>query len=110
MKTGPNFRTEFCRHTGSSDSAFERSLFWRGLYWHAIPFAFLIRLVAPRFFRDDFDFIRYLGDDASMVEVNEDIDRFEYGNRVRRHWLRTGLRLHLSPARIAALASNCLRP
>ena len=108
--TRPNFRTAFCQRTGSNDSAFERALFWRGLYWHAIPFAFFIRLLAPHFFRDDFDFIRYLGADASMEEVEEDIDRFEYGNRIRRHWLRTGLRLHLSSARIAALASSCLVP
>lgn len=43
-----------------------------------------------------------------MEEVNEDIDRFQYGNRVRRHWFRTGLRIHLNPVRVAALASSYL--
>lgn len=108
VMTRPDFRTVFCQQAHCEASHFERALFWRGLYRHAIPFAFLIRLVAPRFFRDDLDFIRFLGADASMEEINEDIDRFQYGNRVRRHWLRTGFRIHLDPARIAALASTCL--
>ncbi len=109
MTNRPTFRTAFCQRAHCDDSRYERALFWRGLYRHAIPFAFLIRMVAPRFFRDDFDFIRYLASDATMEEVNEDIDRFEYGNRVRRHWFRTGLRIHLNPVRVAALASSVLR-
>jgi hypothetical protein len=85
-------------------------LFWRGLYRHAIPFALLIRMFAPRFFREDLDFIRYLAGDGSMEDVHEDIDRFEYGNRVRSHWFRTGLRIHINPTRIAALAASCFKP
>ena len=108
MTTGPNFRTVFCERTHCDDLSFEQALFWRGLYRHAIPFAFVIRFVAPRFFRDDLDFIRFLGVDATMEEIREDIDRFEYGNRVRRHWLRTGLRIHLDSARIERLASGYL--
>lgn len=108
MTTRPNFRTVFCQHARCDESAYERALFWRGLYRHAVPFAFLIRLISPRFFQDDLDFIRYVGADATMEEVNEDIDRFQYGNRVRRHWFRTGLRIHLNPVRVAALASSYL--
>lgn len=103
-----NFRTAFCRRTQCQDTRFERALFWRGLYRHAIPLALFIRLFAPRFFRDDLDFIRFLAADTSMEDVAEDIDRFEYGNRVRRHWLRTGLRIRLNSARVAALAAKCL--
>lgn len=103
-----NFRTAFCRRAHCQDTRFERALFWRGLYRHAIPLALFIRLFAPRFFRDDLDFIRYLGADTSMEDVVEDIDRFEYGNRVRRHWLRTGLRIRLNSARVAAMAAKCL--
>lgn len=109
-KVTTSLRTAFCRYAHCEDSAFERVLFWRGLYRHAIPFAVVIRIFAPGFFRDDLDFIRYLAGDGSMEEVNEDIDRFEYGNRVRRHWLRTGLRIHLNPTRIAVMASSCLKP
>lgn len=105
-----NFRTSFCLRTRCADADFETALFWRGLYRHAIPFAFLIWWVAPRFFRDDLELIRYLGADATMEEIEEDIDRFHYGNQVRRHWFRTGLRIHLNPARMAALASSFLQP
>lgn len=103
-----DLRSAFCLQTACTDSAFVRAFFWQGLHRHAVPLAFLIRLVAPAFFRNDDEFIRYLGNDRSMEEVEDDIDRFEYGNRVRSHWLRTGLRLHLDPQRITALARRCL--
>lgn len=103
-----NFRTTFCAEIRCVDSAFERALFWRGLYRHAVPLAFFIRLVWPAFFRDDKDFIQRLGGDRSLDEIAEDIDRFQYENRVRSHWLRTGLCIHLAPHRVATLARRCL--
>lgn len=102
------FRVAFCARAQCEDSAFEGTLFWRGLYRHAVPLAFLIRCVAPRFFRDDDELIRQLGRDRSIEEIADDIEHFEYGNRVRPHWLRTGLRIHLNPQRIEALARRCL--
>jgi hypothetical protein len=103
-----NFRTAFCAQNHCADSAFEGALFWRCLHRHAVPLAFFIRLLAPAFFRDDDEFIRYLGGDESLQEIAEDIDRFQYWTRVRRHWLRTGFRIHLDPLRVAALARRCL--
>jgi hypothetical protein len=105
----PNtFRSAFCAHTGCADASFERRLFWRSLYRHALPVAFLVRLFNPSFFRDDDEFIRWVGGDSSLSEVAEDVARFQYGNWVRRHWLRTGLRLQLDPERITALARRHL--
>ena len=106
--TPPDFRTAFCAQMGCADSAFERALFWRGLYRHAVPVAFFLRLVVPGFFREDEEFIRWVGRDGSLAEVEADIERYRYGNRVRTHWLRTGLRIHLDPARIWTLAQRCL--
>ena len=106
--TPPDFRTAFCAQMGCADSAFERALFWRGLYRHAVPLAFFLRLTVPGFFREDEEFIRWVGRDGSLAEVETDLERFRYGNRVRAHWLRTGCRIHLNPARIWALARRCL--
>jgi hypothetical protein len=103
-----NLRMAFCAQARCRESAFERAFFWRGLYRHAVPLAFFIRLLAPAFFREDQEFIRWLGGDHSLAEVMEDIDRFEYGNRVRHHWLRTGCRIQISPERVAALARRYL--
>lgn len=108
-ETRMTFRAAFCRRMGCGEAGFERALFWRGLYRHALPVAWVLRVFSPRFFREDLDFIRHLGTDATMSEVNEDIDRYLYGNRVRRHWLRTGFNIRLDHHRIAALASSLLR-
>ena len=108
MRTTSNLRAVYCQNTHCPESAFEGALFWHGLYRHAVPLAFAIRLFSPGFFRDDLDLIRHLASDVSMGEVDEDIDRFEYGNRVRRHWLRTGFRIRVNPTRLAALAAKHL--
>jgi hypothetical protein len=96
-------RTTFCAQSKCSESAFERRFFWRGLYRHAVPLALLIEWLHPAFFRDDKAFVEYVGGDDCLGEVHEDISRFEYGNRIRQHWLRTGLRIRVNSARIAAL-------
>jgi hypothetical protein len=103
-----DLRTAFCAQTRCAASAFERTFFWRGLYRHAVPLAFCLRILAPRFFREDEEFIRWIGRDGSLTEVEADIERFRYSNRVRPHWLRTGLRIHLDPVRIWAWAQRCL--
>lgn len=109
MDTPETFRRSYCARHRCTDSTFDGAVFWQGLYRHAVPLALVIRRVAPGFFRDDEEFIRFVGDDASMAEIEEDVERFAYGNRVRRHWLRTGLRIQVDPSRIAALAKECLK-
>lgn len=109
MTKPSSFRTAYCQRVRCEESSFEGALFWRGLYRHAVPIAVVIRAFSRDFFRDDLQFIRHVGSDSSMAEIAEDVERFEYGNRVRRHWLRTGLRIHLSPARIRKLAAKCLQ-
>lgn len=101
--------SRFCAQRDCAESTFERRFFWLGLYRHAVPLAVLIQLFFPAFFRDDRTFIQYVGGDADLGEVREDISRFEYGNLVRQHWLRTGLRIRVNSARIAALARPYLK-
>lgn len=101
-------RSAFCAQAKCPESAFGRRFFWRGLYRHAVPLAALIQLFAPGFFRDDRAFIEYVGGDVSLGELREDIARFEYGNVVRQHWLRTGLRIRVNSARVEALAQGCV--
>lgn len=104
----PDFRSAFCARMRCAAPAFERTVFWRGLYRHAVPLALILRLTTPGFFRADEEFIRWLGGDGCLAEVEEDLERFRYGNRVRSHWLRTGCRIHVNPQRIWELAKRCL--
>lgn len=108
VSTPTDFRSAFCDRMRCAASAFERAVFWRGLYRHAVPLAFVLRLTTPGFFRADEEFIRWVAGDGSLAEVEEDIERFRYGNRVQTHWLRTGCRIHLNPHRIRGLARRCL--
>jgi len=45
-----------------------------------------------------------------LAEVDTDIDRFEYGNRIRKHWLRTGLRIRMCGVKAMAVAEELLAP
>lgn len=103
-----DFRTAFCREARCADAAFERTLFRSGLYRHARPLAWLIQRLSPRFFREDLDFIRWVGCARSLREVMDGIEQFQYTNRVCAHWPRTGLRLHLDPGRLRRLALNSM--
>jgi len=105
-----NFQEAFCKARKCSPARFEQSLFWRCVYPHAIPLAFLIRIVAPSFFRDDGVFIQHLASDIDLAEVDADIDRFEYGNRIRKHWLRTGLRIRMCGVKAMAVAEELFAP
>lgn len=104
----PDFRTAFCTMARCPDLAFERAVFWHSLHRHAVPLAWLLRWLRPAFFREDDQLIQQVGRDRSLEEVAEDIEHFQYGNRVHSHWLRTGLRMHIAPQRLAALARRCL--
>lgn len=106
--TSLDFRSAFCAQAHCADAAFEQTLFRRALYWHARPLVWLIRRLEPEFFGEDVGFIRWLGGARSLAEAEEDIYRFGHDNQVRRRWLRTGLRLHLSPRRLQRLASGCM--
>jgi hypothetical protein len=101
-----SFQDAFCERYHCSSSGFERSLFWRCLYPHAVPLAYLIRLFRPDFFKADFLLIQYVASDLTVSEVNGDLDRFDYGNHVQRNWLRTGLRIRICSERVAALAKT----
>jgi hypothetical protein len=97
-----------CENLRCSVTQFERRLFWQCLYRHAVPLAFLIRWFTPAFFRDDLLLIQWIATDVNLTEIDDDLDRFEYGNRTRKHWLRTGMKIRLSSARVTAFATRFL--
>lgn len=103
-----NFQSAFCTRYRCLEADFERQVFWRGLYRHAVPLAVMLRWFAPRFFHVDVEFIRWLAGAVTMSDIREDLQDFEYRNRVNPQWLRTGFLIRLSPARIKALARQCL--
>ena len=101
-----NFQDAFCERCKCRPAGFEDKLFWSCLYPHAVPVAYLIRMFKPEFFRDDLHLIQDLASDVDTKEVDGDLDRFDYGNHVRPHWLRTGLRIRLCSERVAAMAKK----
>jgi len=106
-KTPTTMRGSFCARYRCPVEAFEEKLFWRGLYRHALPMAWIIRRASPEFFRRDEEFLRWLGETLNMADVRREIHSFRYLNRTCPHWLRTGFRICLSPSRVKAVAKRC---
>ena len=82
----------------------ERQLFTRCLHRHARPFAPLLALLRPEFFREDEGFICDLATARSREEVLTELNRF-YGRNVRdRNWLRKLFSLRVSGKRVQRLS------
>jgi hypothetical protein len=69
----------------------------------------LLRSLKPRFFEQDFKFIRYLGDATNSREVNAEMLALQDANRAKGGLLRRGLRLRVSGRKAAALAQDLFR-
>jgi hypothetical protein len=70
--------------------------------------ALVLRKLAPAFFREDLQLIQQLGLDRDLEEVDAALNDFQYVNRARRHWLRTGLKIRLSGRKARELAADLL--
>lgn len=104
------FKQAFCQRYSCHPSQFETAVFWRTLYRHALPFALLIHLWNPSFFKEDIDCIRELGDtrspDLFKVEIN-----FFHGRNLRdKNWIRRSFSIRISAKRLLALKNKVLRP
>ncbi len=102
------FQNAFCTRTRCGEAGFEKTLFRRAVYPHALLLAWLIRRVAPGFFKEDMEFIRWLGGQSSFSRIREDIRRYRHETRFQRHWLRKRLRLSLDPDRLKEVARTCM--
>ena len=94
----------FCERQDCTAAQFENQIFWRCLYPHAVPLAWVLKKLNPSFFMDDRTLIQQLGFDRDLDEVDANLRDFQYVNNARRHWLRTGLKIRVSGRRVASLA------
>jgi len=70
---------------------FEKKLLWQCLYPHAVPFARLIFLVNPNFFKLDLQMLHQLGTCTSYQELHFEFETYRYYNPptgLFQRWLR----------------------
>lgn len=84
------------------------AVFWRSLFPHAAPIAFLMPWMTDRWFADDVALIRHLADVRSMQQFDEAVKVFLNGGF--RNWSRGRqlLKLRISKRRLRSLASRYL--
>lgn len=103
------FKEAFCERYRCSPEMYERRVFWRSLYRHAVPLAALIYWLKPEFFKEDFDLIREL-DRMNNPEIFRSELNFFYGRNMRdRNWIRRTFYIRLSAKRILKLKNELFR-
>ena len=94
------FRRLFCERFACSEREYEREVFWKCVYRHALPLAFFLFKASPGIFREDFDLMREVGHATCRKDVIGELNRF-YGRNVRdRSWLRKLLLIRVSGKRL----------
>ncbi len=103
------FRDLFCEVHDCPVEDYETKVFWRSLYPHTLLVAWLIRHVAPRFFRLDFQTIQRVGLATDSGEFNQDLDRFHFLNRYNADTIRAMWRLRISGKKLIRLRARLRR-
>ena len=104
----PSFKTLFCEKFGCSLENYEKRAFREFLYWHARLVAPLIQIIYPGFFRQDMQFIHYLGESLDARQARADTLDFKDHNR--KHWrmLHGTLRIRVSGRKASRVAFQLL--
>jgi hypothetical protein len=98
-----NLEERYCSQHHCDHWGFQRAVFWKCLYPHAVPIAFLLGGPRSSFFARDFEFIGFAGRSESPAALREEITEFR-GVPENTHWLRRFLRIRISTTRFARLA------
>jgi len=94
------FKEAYCEKFHCREADYEMEVFRRCLYRHALPLSSFILSRNPKFFQEDFDLIREIGNidhaDTFRSEIN-----FFYGRNLRdKNWVRRIFRIRLSAKRL----------
>jgi hypothetical protein len=103
-----NVKAGFCERYGCAPDEFERRVFWRCLYRHALPLAGVIWACNPEFFKTDLQAIRLIGTATSAREVLAEVNSLRDDPRTRSRFLRESLRIRISGKRLLRLAAAVL--
>ena len=66
----------------------------------------MARRLSPDFFKEDFKFIRYLGDSTGLREVGVDLLNYRAANLGKPSFWRTGLKIRVSGRKASRLAQQ----
>lgn len=98
-----DFRHRFADFAGCAPEEFESKVFWRTLYLHAIPIAWIIRWLSPRFFRLDLETIERVGLTLDGREYGHDLDRYRFLSHGAHSVLRNLFRIRVSGKKLMRL-------
>ena len=98
-----NLEERYCTQHHCDHWGFQRAVFWKSVYPHAVPIAFLLGGPRSSFFARDFEFIGFAGRSESTAALREEITEFR-GVPENTHWTRRVLRIRISTTRFARLA------
>ena len=102
------FQEAFCELHQCPPAEFTGRVFWLCLYPQARPFAWLLRILIPGLFREDFTMLRQVALDTDLDQVEASLKDFQYVNSGTRSFFRTRLRIRVSSRRLYTLAQKFL--
>jgi hypothetical protein len=102
------FKTLFCERFGCPPENYDELAFRKFLYWHARILAPLFRAVSPDYFREDFEFIRFLGEAVDVRQAKADV--LDFRDLTQKHWrlLHTSFRIRVSHRKARKVAFQLL--
>jgi hypothetical protein len=103
------FQSLFCQRFRCPASAYEVKAFSKCLYWHARLLAPVLRRLAPRFFAEDFKFIRNLGESTGVRDADVDVKNFHDVNTGNPSFWRTGCKIRVSGRKANKLVRDLFR-
>ena len=99
------FAELYCARNACPPQAFRRRIFWRTLYWHAVPFAPL--LLFGNYFAADDAMIDHCAQATGMQQIYEGIQDHPF-HPEGRGWLRRRAKFRVSTRRLRRLAGGYL--
>jgi hypothetical protein len=87
---------------------FDKRVFWKCLYRHALPLAALLCWTNKEFFQPDLDLIHSLAASTTFSEVKAEASFIRHDQRMQDGFLRHALRIRISGRRLANLACSTL--
>jgi hypothetical protein len=103
------FRQLFSEKWGVDPAEFERRLFRKCLFRHALPFARLIEKLDSDFFKEDYEMLRDVASARSTEEVICEANRFFGRNARDRSFWRTTFYLRISGKRVLNVYRSLIR-
>ena len=104
-----SFKAAFCECFGCAVEAFQETLFWKCVRPALRPVASLVRLLSPRFFRPDLEYLGQVGETTTWEGFWTLATRIHEDLALNHGLLRKGLHLRISGSRLIELYREITR-